>query len=339
VSAPGPMTSAITRCSRGGADAAPARLPAFAIAAPRAPVHAQRMKRSLAIASILVAASLAGPAAADAPQPERPRILVLPLPPTHAVDPSIARAFDARLLVALDDTRRVVTVTPSDEPECTSTGCLAALGTAADAAFVLSMTVVRETDGLTLFGTLVESKTATAARRIELARIEPASLARTAPAEIVPQIVAAGVVAPPAARPAAVLGISQPATAEARTAALALHDRLSAYRTFKVLPLDGPDRSTLTHRAELAISELSVVDRRRGLCTWRDGTLVGTFSIIDLANGRAVFTKTVRLSDSQRALLVKREQVVDALLDAAVADWMAAFHASGVEARLRRSPK
>jgi len=295
------------------------------------------MRRSLAIASILTAAALCGTAAADAPPPERPRILVLPLPPSHAIDPAIARAFDARLLVALDDTRRVVTVTPSDEPECTSTECLAALGTAADAPFVLSLSAVREADGLTLFGTLVDARSAAAARRIELSRIDPASLARMAPAELVPQITA-GVVAPPAARPAAVLGISQPTTPQARTAALALHDRLAAYRTFKVLPLDGTDRSTLTHRAELVISELSVVERRRGLCTWHDGTLVGTFAITDLSNGRAVFTRSVRLSESQRTLLSSRDRVIDALLDAAVADWMAAFHASGVEARLRRAP-
>lgn len=300
------------------------------------------MRRSLAIASIAgilaAAAALAPPAAADAPPPERPRILVLPLPSTHAIDPAIARAFDARLLVALDDTRRVVTVTPSDEPECTSTDCLATLGASANAAFVLSLTAVREADGLTLFGTLVDARTAAAARRIELARIDPAALARTAPAELVPQILAAGVAAPLAARAPAVLGIALPAAATARAAAFALHDRLSAYRTFKVLPLDGTDRSTLTHRAQLVIDELSVVDRRRGLCTWHDGTLVGTFAITDLSNGRAVFAKTVRLSDSQRALFSSRDRVVDALLDAAVADWMAAFHASGLEARLRRAP-
>jgi len=300
------------------------------------------MRRSLSIAaiigSILAVASPAAPAAADAPPAERPRILVLPLPHSRAIDPAIARAFDARLLVALDDTRRVVTVTPSDEPECTSTSCLAAMGAAADAAFVLSMTAVHEAGGLTLFGTLVDSKTAAAARRIELARIDPASLARVAPAELVPQVVAAGVVAAPGARAPAVLGISRPGTAHARAAVLAIHDRLAAYRTFQVLPPGGADRSTLTHRAELVIDELAVVDRRRGLCTWRDGTLVGTFAITDLSTGRAVFTKTVRLAESLRALTSNREQVVDALLEAAVRDWMAAFHASRLEAHLRRSP-
>ncbi|HSK01802.1 MAG TPA: hypothetical protein VK932_11200, partial [Kofleriaceae bacterium] len=133
----------------------------------------QPMRRSLAIASILVVASLAAPAAADAPRPGPPRgparilprILVLPLPPSQALDPAVARAFDARLLVALDDTRRVVTVTPSEEPECTSASCLAAMGTGAGAAFVLSLAAVREAGGLTLFGTLVDAQTATAARR------------------------------------------------------------------------------------------------------------------------------------------------------------------------------
>jgi hypothetical protein len=301
----------------------------------------ERMRRSLAIASILLTGWLAGPAAADAParapDNEPPRILVLPLPPSHAVDASIARAFDARLLVALDDTRRVRTVTAEDEPECTSTSCLAAMGNAAGAAYVLAMTAVREADGLTLFGTLVEAKTATAARRVELTRIAPANLARMAPAELVPQI--AAIAAPPATatRAPAVLGIAAPTTAFARAAIFAVHDRLSAYRTFKVLPLDASDRSTLTHRAELTISELSVVDRRRGLCTWRDGTLIGTFAIIDLSNGRAVFTKTLHLTDSQRALTTKPEQVVDTLLETAVTGWMAAFHSSGIESRLRRT--
>ena len=289
------------------------------------------MRRSLAIASLLVAAAL-GPAAADAPKPaaaEKPRILVLPLPSSHALDAGIARAFDARLLVALDDTRRVVTVTPSEEPDCTSTSCLAAMGTAAEAAFVLSMTAVREPEGVTLFGTLVESRSATAARRIEVARLDPATLARMAPAELVPQIVAP----PPGPT---VLGISRPASEPARSAALAIHDRLAAYRTFKVLPPGGTDRSPLTHRAELVINELSVVDQRRHLCTWHDGTLVGTFSITDLSNGRVAFTRTVRLTESQRALTSNRERVVESLLDAAVADWTAAFHGSGLEARLRR---
>lgn len=288
-------------------------------------------RRSLAIASLLVAAAL-GPAAADAPKQaaaDKPRILVLPLPTSHALDASIARAFDARLLVALDDTRRVVTVTPSEEPDCTSTSCLAALGTAADAAYVLSLTAVREREGVTLFGTLVETKSAAAARRIEVARLDPATLARMAPAEVVPQIVAP----PPGPT---VLGISRPTSEHARSAALAIHDRLARYRTFRVAPLDGTDRSPLTHRAELVIDELSVVDRRRGLCTWHDGTLVGTFSITDLSNGRIAFTKTVRLTESQRALTSNRERVLEALLDAAVADWMSAFHSSGVEARLRR---
>ncbi len=299
---------------------------------------ASRLLRTGSAWVLLVVASLVGPAAADAPRVERPRILVLPLPHSHAVDPGIARAFDARLLVALDDTRRVVTVTPSEEPECTSTACLAAMGTDAGAAFVLAMTAVREADGLTLFGTLVDSRSGAAARRIELSRIDPASLARMAPAELVPQIVAAGAAVTPAPRGPAVLGLSRPANDVTRAAVHAIHDRLSAYRTFKVLPLDSTDRSTLTHRAELVISELSVVDRRRGLCTWHDGTLVGTFAITDLSNGRAVFTRTVRLFESERALTTSRDQVVDALLDAAIADWLGAFHASGLEARLRRPP-
>lgn len=292
----------------------------------------------LTVAALTALAALATPAAADAPPAPRPRMLVLPLPHSHAVDPSIARAFDARLLVALDDTRRVVTVTPSEEPECTSTSCLASMGVAAGAALVVSMTAVHEPDGLTLFGTVVDTRTADAVRRIELTRIDPATLARAAPAELVPQIVAAGPAAAPAPR-VSVLGVARPQSPFARAAVQAIQEGIAGYRTFKVVPLESTDRSTLTHRAELVITDLAVVDRRRGLCTWHDGVLVGTFSITDLSNGRAVFTRTVRLAESLRALTSTREEVLDALLEAAVADWVTAFHASGAEARLRRTPR
>lgn len=298
-----------------------------------------RPRSALSIISLLTVAALATPAVADAPPAPRPRMLVLPLPHSHAVDPSIARAFDARLLVALDDTRRVVTVTPNEEPECTSTSCLASMGAAAGAALVVSMTAVHEPDGLTLFGTVVDTRTADAVRRIELTRIDPATLARAAPAELVPQIVAAGPAAAPPPRTHAVLGIARPQSPFARAAVQAIQEGISGYRTFKVVPLESTDRSTLTHRAELVLTDLAVVDRRRGLCTWRDGVLVGTFSITDLSNGRAVFTRTVRLAESLRALTSTREEVLDALLQAAVTDWITAFHASGAEARIRRTPR
>src|SRR5262245_589322 len=92
---------------------------------------------------------------ADAP----PRVLVLPLPAGSAIDAGTARTFDARLLVALADTHRVVTVTPDDEPECTTLKCLAELGVAENAAYVLSLSLVREGEAITLFGTLIDSKT------------------------------------------------------------------------------------------------------------------------------------------------------------------------------------
>ena len=281
------------------------------------------MRRSLVVASLIVA-SLAGSAFADsAPAPPKLRMLVLPLPPSHAIDGNVARTFDARLLVALDDTRRVQTITHDEEPECTTTKCLAALGVENGAAYVLSMSVVREDGGLTLFGTLVDTKSATAWRRIELPRIDPATLSRMAPAELVPQILGT--------QPGGiVLGFAKPRDAAGAAATFAITEHLTALRAFKVVPPDGTDRTSLTHRAEVVLTEVSVAEPRRHLCKWLDGTLVGTFSITDLSNGRVVFTKTVATEASERAHFSSRAEITDTMLGEAVAEWVTAFRDAGV---------
>lgn len=235
-----------------------------------------------------------------------------------ALDANVARTFDARLLVALDDTRRVVTVTPSTEPDCTTISCLAELGVAADAALVLSLSAVRENDGVTLFGTVIDARTKLAVRRVELDRVTEIALAKQAPTALVPQIVGA-----PAGPP--VLGISSGDPGVARTAALAMADQLAALRAFKVLPLDGTDRSTLTHTAELTISELTIDRNRHLLCTWFEGTLVGAFAITELATGRVVFTKTVTATTKRRAHFSSKSEITDLLVAQAVDEWMAAF--------------
>jgi hypothetical protein len=269
--------------------------------------------RCAAVLVVLVATARAAPPA--------PRILVLPLPPSPALDANVARTFDARLLVALDDSRRVVTVTPSEEPDCTEAGCLAELGAAAGAAFVLSMSVVREDLGVTLFGTVIDVRTRAAVRRVELDRVTEVALAKQAPAALVPQIVGA-----PPGPP--VLGLSASGAAgsgAARTAALAMTEQLAAQRGFQVVPLDGTDRSTLTHTAELTIGELTIDRRRHVLCTWFEGTLVGTFAITELATGRVVFSKTVTATATRRAHFSSRAEITDLLVAQAVDDWMAAF--------------
>ncbi|MCW5803672.1 MAG: hypothetical protein KIT31_14915 [Deltaproteobacteria bacterium] len=265
------------------------------------------------------------------PKPDpRVKVLVLPLPPSASVDAGLARTFDARLLVALEDTKRVVTVTADEEPECTTQRCLADLGASAGAAQVLSLTVVREAEGLTVFGTLIDAKTATVARRVELPRITPAALARNAPLELVPQLVAAPRTGP------VVIGVSRPATPEAQTAALAISDRLTAMRLFRVASLDGSDRSAITHRAELVISDLSFGERRKAICTWREGSLSGTFNLVELATGKVVFTKTVSLFEERRAHFTSQSELADLLLSTAVQEWMTAFERSPVPGQLVR---
>jgi hypothetical protein len=275
--------------------------------------------RFLVAAAIVCVASSAG---AQTPDPPRHKILVLPLAPTHAITVDTARAFDARLLVALDDTRRIQTLTHDEDSECTTLPCLASLGTKLGASYVLSLAVVPEGGTMTLFGTLVDVKTATAWRRIELPRVTSNTLAK-APPELVPQILGT-----PAG--STVLSWVKPTSVPGVTAANAVHDQLVALKAFKVIPIDGVDRSPPTHRAELTVNELTIAEPRRALCKWYDGTLVATFSITDLSNGRVVWTKTVTSRASERVHFSSRSDVIDQMVERAVADWMTAFRAAGV---------
>lgn len=250
------------------------------------------------------------------------KVLVLPLPPTHAVSADTARAFDARLLVALDDTKRVQTITHDEDTECTTLPCLASLGGKLGAAYVLSLTVVPEGQTLTLFGTLVDVKTGTSWRRVELPRVTARTLAKSPP-ELVPQIL--GTAPGPT-----VLSWSKPTSVTGLTAATAIHDQLVALRAFKVIPIDGVDRATPTHRAELVIDELGITEPRRALCRWFDGKLVGTFSVVELATGNVVWSKQVTATASKRVHFATRTDVIDEMTSDAVAAWMSAFRASGV---------
>jgi hypothetical protein len=250
------------------------------------------------------------------------KVLVLPLAPTHAISIDVARAFDARLLVALDDTRRVQTITHDEDTECTTLPCLATLGGKLGAAYVLSLAVVPEGQTLTLFGTLVDVKTGTSWRRIELPKVSASTLAKTPP-ELVPQIL--GTATGPT-----VLAWSKPTSNAGLTAATAIHAQLAALKAFKVIPIDGVDRASPTHRAELVIDELTIAEPRRMLCKWFDGRLVGTFSIVELATGRVVWSKQATATTSKRVHFATRADVIDEMVEDAVASWMSAFRAAGV---------
>ncbi|HEU0035035.1 MAG TPA: hypothetical protein VFQ53_30625 [Kofleriaceae bacterium] len=168
----------------------------------------------------------------------------------------------------------------------------------------------------------MDAKTATAVRRVELARVQPAALAKSAPAELVPQIVGAPT-------GAIVVGVARPASGIGQIAAVAVIDQLSALHAFKVQSLDTIDRSAITHRAELVFDQFDIATPRRHLCKWFEGTLVGTLTITELATGRVVFTRTVTAEAARRAHFSSREEITDLLVQRAVADWIAAFRQSG----------
>ena len=279
------------------------------------------LRAVIVVASILFAT----PALAD-----KSRVLVLPLAQGNAVGADVARAFDARLLVALEETGRVVTVTATEEPDCSSMRCLAAAGTAAGASHVLSLAVVREDGALTLFGTLIDSATAATARRAELSGLTASALGKSAPAEMARRI--AGT-----AQTTAIVGVALPASGAARTAASSIADRLAALRTFGVVAIDkSSDRSMLTHRAEIAVTTLEIVQQVHHVHRYLDGVLVGTLSITDLADGSTLYRRTVKVTVSRRFRYSSRAEVTALLVEAAVQDWMSGFFRENVEARLTK---
>lgn len=276
----------------------------------------QRMKRAL-----LVLALLLGERAAFA---DRPTILVLPVAAGSVGD--AARAFDARLLVALQDTGRVTTVTAAEEPDCATPACLAQLATTSGASAVLSISAVKERARISLFAALIDAKTQTTTRRSELANLSAAQLASTAAVDVARDI--AGAPAGPT-----VLGVIRPAQAQELGDAIAA--QLAGLGTFQVVALDA-DRASLTHRADVAIAQFSLTERVHHVHHYLDGALIATLSITDLATRQVVFAKTVTVTASRRARKATRTEVAGALAADAVAQWMTAFRASGLEAQLQQ---
>ena len=278
------------------------------------------MKRALLLVLAVVGLRLAERAAFA----EKPVILVLPLAAGSVGD--AARGFDARLLVDLQDTGRVTTVTAAEEPDCATPACLAQLATTSGASAVLSISAVRERRRIALFAALIDAKTQATTRRSELANLSAAQLASTAAVDVARDI--AGAPAGPT-----VLGVIRPAQAQDLGDALA--GQLAALGTFQVTALDA-DRASLTHRADVVIAQLAITERVHHVHHYLDGALTATLSITDLATRQVVFAKTVTVTASRRARKASRTEVAGALAADAVAQWLTAFKASGLEAQLQQ---
>lgn len=282
---------------------------------------------------LLIALLAAAPSVAHA-EAQRTRILVLPLPETDAVRADAAAAFDARLVVALDESGRITAVTPAEEPECVSADCLADLGVANDVELVLSLSLLREDGALTLFATLVDTATKSASRRTELTGLSATDLTKRAPADV------ARWAAGSRAR-AAALGVVLPTTGVSRDAAIKLSDRLTADGgKLTIVPLERKeDRVTLTHRAEVAITSFSIVKKRHHVRRYLDGVLVGTVTVTDLATREVVFQRTVKVTASKRARYSSTIEVTSLLVTDAVEQWMTAFNSEGVALAIQKGKK
>jgi hypothetical protein len=259
---------------------------------------------------------------------DKTRVVVLPLT-AGADDRTAASAFDARVLVALEDTGRVTTVTLDEEPECTETRCLADAAKAANAQAVLSVSLVHEAGGLTIFATLVDARSATSARRIEVAVDTVDELTSRAPIEVAHRLF--GAPSGPA-----IVGIVDKGRGSG--AAAAISSRLAALQSFSVVPANRPG-VTLTHRADVSVTEFSITRRRHHIHHYLDGVLVATLTITDLGTNQVVFTKPVKETISRHARSSSDAEVTSLLAEAAANDWMTAFIAAHTETLLKGDAK
>lgn len=256
---------------------------------------------------------------------EKPRVLVLPLPARGAVDPDVARAFDARLLVAVEETRRFTTVTLDEELDCETPKCLADAAAAANAGSVLSIAIVREGSKLSLFATLLDARTAKSTGRTELANVAASELATTAPGLVAQRVFGA----PPGP---AIVAIAEKGRLVGAGAAVS--GRLGALKSLTVAPATRAGLR-FTHRADVTVRDFAIKRGRHHVRRYLDGVLVGTLEIVELAGDRVVFTKTVKVTASRRARYSSEAEVTALLVEEAVQDWMTAFHATRTETLLQ----
>ena len=259
---------------------------------------------------------------------DKTRVVVLPLT-AAAEDRTGASAFDARVLVALEDTGRVTTVTLDEEPECTELKCLADAARISNAQAVLSLSLVHEADGLTVFATLVDARTAASARRIEVAVSSTDDLTSRAPIEVAHRLF--GAPSGPA-----IVGVAE--RGRAAGAASAISSRLAALGSFTVVPAERPG-VTLTHKAEVSVTDFSITKRRHHIHHYLDGVLVATLTITDLGQNQVVFTKPVKVTISRRERGSSTAEVTALLTEAAANDWMTAFIAAHTETLLKGDAK
>jgi hypothetical protein len=255
------------------------------------------------------------------------KILVLPLGATRAVGGDATRLFDARLLVALDETGRVDAITAPSEPECATADCLAALGSAAGASHVLSTTVLSEEGRLTLFATLIDSSSGVTVKRTELSGLDSTELSKGAAAEVARWVAGAS--------SKLLLGVDVPKGAAGGLAATAMVDRISGLNTIPVIKLDDQvDRSGLSHRMDIKVTNLTIVKQIHHVHHYFDGVFVATLSVTDLSDRKVIFSRTVKTTASKRSRFSSKAEITALLIGGAIDEWMAAFRAEKVETQL-----
>jgi hypothetical protein len=288
-------------------------------------------------------------------------LFVLPVDRVWPTDESAGRVFEERIAIALAETKRVRPLAPRDIAEgkrgslpkdlasCVTPACLKRLGEATGAERVLGTRLADDAGRPTLFASVYEARTGAILQRREWpgspdappvsARLA-AEVARWSVGEPAP---AAPQTAPPPAAPRAPepgllsvdLAPGEPDSSQARALADALAAALATRDGFSVVPR-GTWRANATHRAVIRVEEAHVSLRPHHAEHVREGSLAAVVTVVELPTEAVVFTTRAHAERSIKSRKTGDAEVMAALVDDVVAQWMAAFQSQAVAGKIRK---
>jgi hypothetical protein len=289
---------------------------------------------------------------------ERGGVFLLPVEGTWPVGESAAAVFEERLAIALAESKHMRTVTQRDLPgsrrtglpeklsTCTAPDCVKKLAALMSVDRVLSIRVADDQGRTILFSALYEGRTGAVASRKEW---------RTNGREAVPPSLAGAIASwtvgeapaptPPPAKVEVVkpgvlvvgLAAKQADSIEARTLRGQVTSRLRQYGDFSVQESGaGPD---LSHRATIAVEHMDVTTRPHHVHRYREGSLIATLTITEIATGVVTFSSTGRAEVREKTEHASDTEVVGTLVSRVVDQWMSAFDAQGIRYKLTRKVK
>lgn len=281
------------------------------------------------------------------------------------VNASAAAVFEERLSIAIAETKRARPLGTRDVPEarrgslpndlsaCVTPACLKRLRDATGAERVLGTKLADDAGGPTLFATVYDARTGAIVQRREwpgrpdelpvsgrlageVARwaVGPAPAARTIlPPPPPPRAVAL----PPAPGVVALaLAPGEPDGSQASSLLDQLAAQLGRRGPFSVLPRAGGTGVWPSQRASVHVEQAHVTLHAHHAHHVREGALAAVVTIVDLPGGTELFSARGHAERTFESKKISDAEVMSQLVDEVVAQWMQAFDAQSVAAKLTK---